>query len=61
MKLNKYVYSCMKIILLLLFLSKGLLAAPATDFEIFPEKKEFAIDDLYKEDLVFLRAAEIHI
>jgi hypothetical protein len=45
----------MKIFLFLLLLS-SIHKAQVTDFEIFPEKKEFSIDDNYKEGLILLKA-----
>ncbi len=51
----KFLKFSMKIFLFLLLLS-SIHKAQVTDFEIFPEKKEFSIDDNYKEGLILLKA-----
>jgi hypothetical protein len=45
----------MKILVFLLLLS-SVHKAQLTDFEVFPEKKEFSIDDYHKQGLILLRA-----
>jgi hypothetical protein len=59
MKSKKFLNFTIYILIYLLLLC-SVQTAQLTDFEIFPEKKEFSIDDNLKDDLILLKAFMIH-